>query len=95
MLIELGFDVAEASSAEEANGLISAGARPDVIITNHLMPGMTSRDLAYKLRDVGIAAPVLIISGYAEDDRIVPELSRLTKPFCQSELATGLSRLRD
>jgi PAS domain S-box-containing protein len=94
MLIELGFDVTEASSAEEAIGLINGGARPDVIITDHLMPGMTGTDLAYKLRDIGIAAPVLIISGYAEDDGVAPELPRLTKPFRQFELAASLTRLR-
>jgi hypothetical protein len=37
--------------------------------------------------------PVLIISGYAEDDGIAPDLPRLTKPFRQGELATGLSKL--
>jgi CheY-like chemotaxis protein len=94
MLIELGYDVAEAGSAEEAIGLINAGSRPDVVITDHLMPGMTGTDLAHKLRDIGIAAPVLIISGYAEDDGIAPELPRLTKPFRQSELAASLTHLR-
>jgi CheY-like chemotaxis protein len=94
MLIELGYDVAEAGSAEEAIGLINAGSRPDVVITDHLMPGMTGTDLAHKLRDIGIAAPVLIISGYADDDGIAPELPRLTKPFRQSEVAASLTHLR-
>jgi PAS domain S-box-containing protein len=94
MLIELGYDVVEASSAEDAIEMISSGALPDVVITDHLMPGMTGTDLAYKLRDMGIGAPVLIISGYAEDDGIAPGLPRLTKPFRQSELAASLARLQ-
>jgi CheY-like chemotaxis protein len=94
MLIELGYDVVEASSAEDAIEMISSGALPDVVITDHLMPGMTGTDMAYQLRDIGVAVPVLIISGYAEDDGIAPGLPRLTKPFRQAELAASLARLQ-
>ena len=40
----------EASSAEEAFRLIRNGARPDVLVTDHLMPGMNGTDLARIVR---------------------------------------------
>ena len=36
---------------------------------------------------------MLIVSGYAEDEGIAPDLPRLTKPFRQKELAASLSAL--
>jgi CheY-like chemotaxis protein/two-component sensor histidine kinase len=93
MLSDLGYAVVETASAEEALALIEGGLVPDVVITDHLMPGMTGTDLAHVLKGRRPGMPVLIISGYAEDDGIAPDLPRLTKPFRQSELAVGLSKL--
>jgi len=36
---------------------------------------------------------VLIVSGYAEDGRVAPDLPRLTKPFRNDELAASLAEL--
>jgi PAS domain S-box-containing protein len=93
MLAEIGYAVIETSSAEEALELLDGGLVPDVVITDHLMPGMTGADLARVLRERRHGIPVLIISGYAEDDGIAPDLPRLTKPFRQGELATSLAKL--
>ncbi|WP_428978581.1 response regulator [Chenggangzhangella methanolivorans] len=41
MLEEIGFRVQEASSAEAALSLVAEGARPDLLVTDHLMPGMS------------------------------------------------------
>lgn len=43
MLAELGYVVIEAASAEEALRLIANGAQVRLVITDHLMPGMTER----------------------------------------------------
>lgn len=88
MLIELGFEVAEAASAKEALHLITTGAAPDLLVTDHLMPGMTGAELAREVRALRPGLPVLLVSGYAEADGIPPELPRLTKPFRSTELAT-------
>ena len=90
MLQDLGFTVVEAVSAEDALAQIENGVTPAVVVTDHLMPGMTGTELASKLKGRKIA-PVLIISGYAEDGGIHPDLARLTKPFRQAELAQALS----
>jgi CheY-like chemotaxis protein len=93
MLRELGFEVVEATSADEALRRIDAGLSPDLVVTDHLMPGMTGAELARILRRQRPDLPVLIISGYANMDGIAPEMTRLTKPFRQSDLARSLAAL--
>jgi CheY-like chemotaxis protein len=93
MLGEMGYTVTEVASAEEALRYLEDGAAPDLIVTDHLMPGMTGTDLARLLRARPDAPPVLLISGYAEDAGLPPDLPRLTKPFRQADLAAALAGL--
>jgi CheY-like chemotaxis protein/two-component sensor histidine kinase len=93
MLMDLGYEVVEVRSAGEALRLIVDGLNPDVVVTDHLMPGMTGVDLARELRSRRPGLPVLIISGYAEMDGIAPGFARLTKPFRATELAESLNAL--
>ncbi|MBC7507011.1 MAG: PAS domain-containing protein [Sandarakinorhabdus sp.] len=93
MLTDMGFEVCEAGSAEEALALLDQDMKIDLIITDHLMPGMSGAQLAYEVRARNPALPILIVSGYADVDGIAPELPRLTKPFRQSELAAKLHEL--
>jgi CheY-like chemotaxis protein len=95
MLTELGFSVHEAASAEAALRAIDAGLQPDILITDHLMPGMTGVELAHAVKIRRPAMKVLIVSGFAEGDGIDPSLPRLTKPFVQSDLAAALAALRE
>jgi PAS domain S-box-containing protein len=90
MLMDLGFEVVEAGSAEEALRLIGEGLVPDVLVTDHLMPGMSGAQLALALRRERPELPVLIVSGYADAEGIEPALPRLTKPFRNAELAACL-----
>ncbi|MDB5721411.1 MAG: hypothetical protein JWP15_2029 [Alphaproteobacteria bacterium] len=93
MLRELGFEVVEVTSADEALRRIDAGFLPNLVVTDHLMPGMTGAELARILRRRRPELPVLIISGYANMDGLAPEMTRLTKPFRQSDLARSLAAL--
>ena len=93
MLIDLGFEVVEASSAEEALQLLNTGTKPDLLITDHLRPGMNGADLAREARAIEPTLPILIVSGYAEVDGVAPDLPRLTKPFRNAELAESISAL--
>jgi PAS domain S-box-containing protein len=95
MLSEIGYEVLEAGSAEEALGLFDGGARIDVLVTDHLMPGMTGGELAHMVRDRRPDLPVLIISGYAETDGIPTTLPRLTKPFRQADLIAVVTQMTD
>ena len=91
MLTGLGYDVATAASGTEA--LAKLGERPDLLVTDHLMPGMTGADLARAARAQRPDLKVLLISGYAGIDQIPPDLPRLPKPFRVSELAQSLAAL--
>lgn len=91
MLSDLGYSVTEAICAEEALRLIDEGLAPDLVVTDHLMPGMSGTELATVLKDRRPATKVLIVSGYAEDEGIAADLPRLTKPFLQAELAVKLA----
>lgn len=93
MLMDLGFEVVEAGSAEEALRLIQSRDTPDLLVTDHLMPGMTGVELAQKVRAIMPDLPVLLVSGYAEVEGIAPDLPRLTKPFRNTELAASVANL--
>jgi CheY-like chemotaxis protein len=93
MLLELGYEVVEAQSAEQALRLVSGGLHPDLVVTDHLMPGISGVDLARDLRGRWPDLPVLIVSGYAEVEGLAPGLPRLSKPFRSAELAKSLAAL--
>jgi CheY-like chemotaxis protein len=94
MLGELGYHVVEAPSAEEALRLIRGGLRPELLITDHLMPGMNGTDLARIVRLELPGLPVLLVSGYAASEGVAPDLARPTKPFRNDELSACLAALR-
>jgi PAS domain S-box-containing protein len=93
MLNALGFAVREASSAESALAAIAAGLMPELLITDHLMPGMTGVELARLVRERRPKTKTLIVSGFADVDGIDPSFARLTKPFMQSELEAAIAGL--
>lgn len=93
MLSELGFDVVEASSAENAVELVTKGLQPTLLVTDHLMPGMSGPELIQILRGEQPYLKVLLVSGYADIDGVSPNLPRLTKPFLSSELSSALNKL--
>jgi CheY-like chemotaxis protein len=90
MLADLGYAVIEAASGEEAMGLLQAGTHFDLLVTDHLMPGMTGTDLIHAVRAAKPGTSVLLVSGYAENAAIDPSIPRLAKPFRKDELASCL-----
>jgi PAS domain S-box-containing protein len=93
MLSELGYTVVEASAATEAIELLNQGLQPQLIVTDHLMPGMTGTDLIREVLARWPAMRTLLISGFAETEGIAPDFPRLTKPFRQADLSAALERL--
>jgi PAS domain S-box-containing protein len=92
ILRAVGYRVLCASNGEEA---LSSYGRPDVrvdlLLTDVVMPSMSGRQLADRMREVHPHLRVLYISGYT-DDAIVhhgvlgPDTHFLSKPFVPSEL---------
>lgn len=93
MLAELGYRVIEASSGEEALHLLETGQPFDLLVTDHLMPGINGTDLARRVSAARPGTRILIVSGYAEREGLDPDLARLAKPFRKDELAASLSPL--
>ncbi|HYI40665.1 MAG TPA: PAS domain S-box protein [Allosphingosinicella sp.] len=93
MLADLGYSVVEAESAEEALQVLRTGLRPDLLVTDHLMPGMNGTDLARSAQAAQPGLKILIVSGYAESEGVDPDLPRLTKPFRNADLAASLAAL--
>jgi CheY-like chemotaxis protein len=91
MLTDLGYAVKEAGSADEALKAIDSGMPIDLLITDHLMPGMSGVELAHAARALRPNLPVLIVSGFAEADTIAADLPRLTKPFRSADLQASLA----
>jgi PAS domain S-box-containing protein len=94
MLGDIGYDVTVASSAEEALTMIGDGLKPDLIVTDHLMPGMSGAEFVRRVRSERPEVSILIVSGYADSGDIAPDLPRLSKPFRLDELRATLAALR-
>jgi CheY-like chemotaxis protein len=88
LLVELGYAVVEAASAAAALDKVRGGLLPDLVITDHMMPGMTGADLAAALREKVAGIPVLIVTGYAnlQTDH-ARDVDLLAKPFAFGDLA--------
>ncbi|PZN92153.1 MAG: hypothetical protein DCF31_17435 [Alphaproteobacteria bacterium] len=93
MLQELGYRTVEATSAAAALEIIAAQPAFDVVVTDHLMPGISGAELALRLRDSHPQLPVVIVSGYAETEGLPTSVPRLTKPFRRDDMAALLADL--
>jgi signal transduction histidine kinase/ActR/RegA family two-component response regulator len=100
MLHDLGCEVVEASCAEEALALLDgAAARFGLLLIDYAMPGMNGIRLARAVRDLGVVAPIVLATGYAQLDDPADTYADLTdavlsKPFTITELQTVLLRPR-
>ena len=93
-LRDLGYKVVEAASAAGALERLREGLAPDVLVTDHMMPGMTGATLAREARNTIPSLPVLMITGYAN---LRPEETRgldvIAKPFHRADLAARIADL--
>lgn len=94
MLEDLGYDVVEAEDARAALEAIDEGVAPDIVVTDHIMPGMTGAEFALRLRTDHPGIGVIIISGYQGIELIAPDVVRLSKPFRQAHLHASLAAAR-
>lgn len=93
-LRELGYEVSEADGAGQAQAMLDEGLCPDVLLTDHVMAGMTGVRFARQVRERFADLPVLVITGYANlAPRELHGFEVLRKPFRQEELARSLARL--
>ena len=93
MLEDLGHLVTEAPSGARALDILRLGAKVDVVVTDHAMPGMTGSELARQIRQQWPSLPIILATGYAElPNGEDPGLPRLSKPYLQAELAAQIAK---
>lgn len=94
MLEDLGHDVLEADSGDNALEIIRSTTSLDLLVTDYLMPRMNGAQLAEAARTLRPQLPVLLATGYAElaagSDLDLP---RIGKPYHQDQLAAEITKL--
>jgi CheY-like chemotaxis protein len=98
MLERAGHDVVEAGDGIEGLRL-SRSARPELVITDLLMPGKEGIETIRDLRRETPALPILVISGnaeaalYLEIATLLGARASLAKPFRSAELLAAVDGL--
>jgi PAS domain S-box-containing protein len=94
MLEDLGHQVIGANSGLHALDIIRSGRPIDLMMTDHVMPGMTGIELAAASRELRPSLPILLATGYAElPEGAQLDLPRLAKPYHQDQLRDRLDQL--
>ncbi len=101
MIEALGYRVRSAGTGEEALRVVEEeDLRPDLLVTDVVMPGIGGGELARRLQELLPALRVLYMSGYP-DEAVVdqglldPDTPFLDKPFSIATLAAKLRELLD
>ena len=92
-----GYDVHEASSAEEALSLLDGTLAVDIFVTDVVMPGMDGPSWVRAALHDRPGTRVIFMSGYTEDifgegHEPIPNATFLAKPFTLNELAQCVAR---
>jgi CheY-like chemotaxis protein len=98
-LVEEGYEVATAPNGAEALRLLRAGARPNVILLDLMMPVLDGWGFrAEQLRDPSIASiPVIVFTAYAVSDEAAEKLKAdrmLRKPILLRDLFATVARVQ-
>jgi len=91
-LSKLGYQIQVASNGREALRLVEQGLRPELLLTDVVMPEMNGTVLVEHLRRIQPDLKVLYMSGYTDDLNVhqialEPGMHFLAKPFRSRELA--------
>jgi signal transduction histidine kinase/CheY-like chemotaxis protein len=93
-LLDSGFEVMVAEDGEAALRVLENSARrPDVVFSDVVMPGQVSGiDLAGILRQRYPGLPVILATGYTEQQVALPDVQVLAKPYAIEQLVAILSK---
>jgi signal transduction histidine kinase len=101
MLEDNGYHALEAATPEEALRICEReGGRITMVLTDVIMPQMSGRDLAVRIRDRFRIGKVLFMSGYDDDiiahqGVIEPGTHLLQKPFVETDLLRAVRSVLD
>lgn len=95
-LTSVGFEIQEAADAREAQSVIANG-RPDLILLDWMLPGMSGIDYARRLKkeDLTREIPIILLTARAEEEDKIHGLESgaddyITKPFSPRELVARI-----
>jgi PAS domain S-box-containing protein len=95
MLKDLGHQVVQASSGEEALTLLDGNADQwDLVVSDYAMPNLSGIEFVRRAREARPNLPALIVTGYAEGEAIGGDgldIGVLFKPFTQEALGNAVS----
>jgi CheY-like chemotaxis protein len=89
ILSEAGYQVVEARNGVQAVRILARQGPVDLLLSDIVMPGMSGRDLALRLREKDPEIPILFMSGYTDDALLggdFPTTRLLSKPFDAEQL---------
>ncbi|MGO4706243.1 response regulator [Microvirga sp. 2MCAF38] len=92
-LNEMGHHVIEASGGAAALQIVASSSRIDLIVADFAMPEMTGLELADHARAHRPSLGVLLVTGYADPDKMPEGYPILTKPFSREDLAARLGTI--
>ena len=99
ILSKLNFQVSTANDGNEALIMIkSGGLKPDLVLSDVVMPGLNGIDLAALLPRLVPGIKIILMSGYSE--RVIsqhgkrdPRIPLIQKPFSKSELESRIRQV--
>lgn len=82
-------------SAKDFLAAIASGQRFDCIVSDVRMPGMSGLDLVHRLKQNGLTAPVILITGHGDVDMAVAAIKVgafdfIEKPFDEARLLASI-----
>ena len=100
ILERLGYAVETAASADQARRVLAVSGRPDLLLTDVIMPEESGPQLAEQLRTDCPGLPVLYISGFTGDElqrqgTLRSGTAFLQKPYTPRELAERVRAVLD
>jgi CheY-like chemotaxis protein len=97
VLQQLRYEVTDAATPEEALLRVKNGLRPDLVVTDVVMPGMNGRRMVNELETMTSGFKVLYVSGFV-DPSVKPQFDAiqfLPKPFTPEALGRKVRELLD
>lgn len=94
--VEVGFDVSEAESGEQALEMIHARP-PQILLLDNKLPGITGLEVLERIADMNLDLHTVVITAYASIETAVRATKQgafdfLPKPFTPSELKNAVQK---
>jgi len=98
ILESMGYEVSEASDADEALGIVKDTPAFDILLTDLSLPGMSGWELSKAVQEINPKIKVAILSGWdvGEDDERIAEYGVseiLSKPIDMHRMKDAIKRM--